>query len=124
MDIYRTTVTVAVLLIVVGIASYFASGANSPTALIPAAIGLVIGILWAISRARPSIARHTMHGVAVFALLGALGSLGRVIPAFFGEISLPIAFAAQVATTVLCVWLIVAAVRHFRTMRKAKEQAA
>lgn len=123
MDIYRTTAVVAALLIVVGVISYVASGTGSPTALIPAAIGLIIGILWAISRARPSIARHTMHGVALVALLGALGSLGRVIPALIGGITLPIAFAAQVATTVLCTWLIVAAIQHFRASRRAKEAA-
>ncbi len=124
MDIYRTTITVAALLVVVGVASYFLSGTSSPTALIPAAIGLVIGILWAISKAKPSIAKHTMHGVALVTLLGALGSLGRVIPALTGGIELPVAFAAQVATTVLCVWLIVASIRHFRATRLAKEQAA
>ena len=124
MDIYRTTSIVAALLIIVGATAYFASDTGSPTALIPAAIGLLIGILWAISKARPAIAKHTMHGVAVIALLGALGSLGRVIPALMEGITYPVAFAAQLVTSALCAWLIVAAVQHFRANRRAKEAAA
>ena len=60
-----------------------------------------------------------MHGVVLIALLGALGSLGRVVPALMGgDIALPIAFGAQVVTSVLCVWLVVASVQHFRAQRR------
>ena len=124
MDIYRTTAVVAALLIATGLVAYLASGASSFTALIPAFLGLVIGALWAVARGRPSWAKHAMHGVAVVALLGALGSLGRVIPALAGGIGLPLAFAAQVVTAVLCTWLIVAAVRHFRATRRAAGRPA
>jgi hypothetical protein len=124
MDIYRTTAVVAALLVATGLIAYVVSGANSFTALIPSFLGLVIGALWAVTHARPSWAKHAMHGVAVIALLGALGSLGRVIPALTGGVDLPIAFTAQVVTTVLCLWLIVAAVRHFRAQRRATGPAA
>ena len=119
MDVYRTTATVAALLIVTGVVAFFVTGTNSVTALIPAFLGLVIGGLYLLARSVPSTAKAAMHGVAVVALLGAVGSLGRVVPALLGgEIALPVAFAAQVVTTVLCVWLIVAAVRHFRANRR------
>ena len=120
MDVYRTTATVAALLIAAGVVAYVATGANSVTALIPAFLGLIIGGLYLLARAKPSTEKAAMHGVAVVALLGALGSLGRVVPALLGgEIALPVAFAAQVLTAALCVWLIVAAVRHFRATRRA-----
>ncbi|MEM1041056.1 MAG: hypothetical protein AAGI91_00355 [Bacteroidota bacterium] len=120
MDIYRTTITVASILILTGVAAYVGSGTNSVTALIPSFLGLAIAGLWALARAKPDLGKHAMHGVAVVALLGALGSLGRVVPALLGgDIALPVAFAAQLVTTVLCVWLIVAAVRHFRATRRA-----
>lgn len=119
MDIYRTTTTVAALLAVAGVIAFVVTGASSFTALIPAVLGLVIGGLYLLARSRPSTAKVAMHGVAVVALLGALGSLGRVVPALLGgEIALPVAFAAQAVTTVLCLWLIVAAVRHFRATRR------
>lgn len=120
MDVYRTTATVAALLVLTGVVAYVATGASSVTALIPAFLGLAIGALYLLARSKPSTAKAAMHGVAVVALLGALGSLGRVVPALLSgeEIALPVAFAAQVVTTALCVWLIVAAVRHFRANRR------
>ncbi|MEM6785423.1 MAG: hypothetical protein AAF624_17005 [Bacteroidota bacterium] len=119
MSIFRTTFLVAGLLIATGLVAYFASGTGSVTALIPAFLGIAIGGLAALAQARPGATKHAMHGVALVALLGALGSLGRVVPALSGGIELPIAFAAQAITAVLCVGLIIAAVRHFRATRRA-----
>ncbi|MEO0743360.1 MAG: hypothetical protein AAF089_17395 [Bacteroidota bacterium] len=121
MSIYRTTFLVAGLLIATGLVAYVASWTGSMTALIPTFLGLIIGGLAALAQARPGAAKHAMHGVAVVALLGALGSLGRVVPAIIGsEIGLPIAFAAQSITAVLCIALIVAAVGHFRANRRSR----
>ncbi|MEM9997564.1 MAG: hypothetical protein AAF809_07670 [Bacteroidota bacterium] len=121
MDIYRTTFLAAGLLVAAGVIAYVVTSTSSVTALIPAFLGIAIGGLGALAKAKPTLAKHAMHGVAVVALLGALGSLGRVVPALTGgEIALPVAFAAQTLTAVLCVWLIVAAVRHFRATRRAR----
>ncbi|MEM1126554.1 MAG: hypothetical protein AAGI71_07880 [Bacteroidota bacterium] len=119
MDIYRTTAVVSGLLIVAGLVAYTVSGASSMTALIPSFLGLAVGALWAIARAKESMAKHAMHGVAVLALIGGLGSVGPVISAITsGEIARPIAFGAQLVTGTLCIWLIVAAVQHFRAVRR------
>lgn len=118
MDIYRTSGVVAGLLIATGLVAFLISGASSVTALIPAFFGLLIGGLVAFARAKPSAAKGVMHGVVLLAALGALGSLGRVVPALLGgEIALPVAFAAQAVTAILCVWLVVASVKHFRAQR-------
>ncbi|MEM1117014.1 MAG: hypothetical protein AAF845_17030 [Bacteroidota bacterium] len=118
MDITRTSGLVAALLIAAGVGAYLVSGTGSVTALIPAFLGIAIGALVSGAKAKPSLAKHLMHGVVLVALLGALGSLGRVVPALLGgEIALPVAFAAQAVTAALCVWLIVASVRHVRAQR-------
>ena len=120
MDILRTSGLVSVLLVATGIVAYAVTGMSSFTALIPSFLGLVMGALVALAKAKPTLQKHAMHAVVIVALLGALGSLGRVVPALLGgEIALPVAFAAQVVTTVLCLWLVVAAVRHFRARRTA-----
>jgi len=120
MDIYRTSGLVAGLLVATGLVAFLISGTSSVTALIPAFFGLLIGALVALARAKPSVAKGVMHGVVLLAALGAFGSLGRVVPALLGgEIALPVAFAAQVVTAILCVWLVVASVKHFRAQRVA-----
>ena len=125
MSIYRITFRVAGLRVATGLAAYVASGTGSVTARIPTFLGVFLGGLAALAQARPGAAKHAMHGVAVVALLGALGSLGRVIPALLGgELALPIAFAAQAVTALLCVGLIVAAVRHFRATRRSRAVAS
>ncbi len=118
MDVYKTAKLVAGLLILTGLVAYFVSGTSSFTAFIPSILGLVIGLLTIAAQAKPNLSKHLMHGVAVVAVLGAVGSLQRVVPALMGgEIALPIAFAAQVVTAVLCVWLIMTAVKSFRAAR-------
>lgn len=119
MDFYRTTAIVAALLVATGVLAYLVTGASSPTALIPAFFGLFLGGLWALARRPSTLGRMATYAIVVVALLGALGSLGRVVPALFGGgIALPVAFAAQLITTVLCLWLVVAAVQHFRGVRR------
>lgn len=120
MDITRTAGLVAGLLVATGVVAFAITGANSVTALIPAFLGLVMGGLVMLAKAKPSATKAAMHGVVIVALLGALGSIGRVVPAMVsGEIALPIAFAAQLVTTILCIALVAAAIRHFRAQRRA-----
>ena len=61
-----------------------------------------------------------MVAYAVVGGLGALGSLGRVVPALTGGIELPVAFAAQVVTVLLGGWLAVAAGQHLRGRAPAR----
>lgn len=120
MDITRTSGLVAGLLVATGLVAYVVAsldGDASVTALIPAFLGVLIGALTALARAKPNLSKHVMHGVVLMALLGALGSL-RFIPILLsGTIELPIALVAQMVTFALCTWLVVAAVRHFRARR-------
>ena len=65
----KLSLTVSIILIVVGVGGYVASGYASPTALIPAAMGVVIGLLALLAR-NDRMRRHAMHAAMGVALLG------------------------------------------------------
>jgi hypothetical protein len=72
------TLIVAVLLIVVGIVGYAgqdpAQGKVSPTALIPAIIGAVIGVCGLLSFS-DKLRKHAMHLASVVGLIGVFGGV-------------------------------------------------
>src|SRR5262245_58203402 len=75
----RFAVLFGVLLCGLGLVGYFSpdtlgkSDARSPTALIPAAVGVVLLICGLIVTAAPKARKHAMHVAAAVALLGAIG---------------------------------------------------
>jgi hypothetical protein len=114
------TVRVGVSLIVLGIVGYLASGMVSPTALIPAAFGVVLTGLGALGRAeghRPTM----MHFAMLVGLLGVLGSAGGLLqlPALAsGKAARPAAVIAQAAMAVLLIWYLTMGVRSFVEARR------
>jgi fucose 4-O-acetylase-like acetyltransferase len=117
-----TTIALGAALIVLGVGSYVLTGGVSPTALIPAAFGLLFvlaGVLARDDRRR----MHAMHAAVVIALLGFVGSfrgllgLGKV---FDGTAERPAAIVAQTIMAVLTLGYIVVAVRSFIQARKAR----
>ncbi|MCS7270542.1 MAG: hypothetical protein NZ703_05610 [Gemmataceae bacterium] len=78
------TVITGVLLILVGLAGYFGAephpetGKVSPTALIPAAFGLVLVALGALAYS-DKLRKHAMHLAAIVGLLGVLGGFMPII---------------------------------------------
>ena len=69
MSMWKIAVTAGMLLILQGLGFYLATGAKSPTALIPAGVGLPI-LLSGFVAMRDSLRMHAMH---VAALMGCLG---------------------------------------------------
>ena len=115
------TVALGVALIVLGLAGYFLTGAASPTALIPAAFGVVIAILGLIAR-DPGKRKHAMHAAVVIALLGLLGSLRGLLQIgalFDGTAARPAAVVAQSIMAMLTLGYVVLAVRSFVAARRA-----
>jgi fucose 4-O-acetylase-like acetyltransferase len=117
-----TTIALGAALIVLGVGSYVLTGGVSPTALIPAAFGLLFvlaGVLARDDRKR----MHAMHAAVVIALLGFVGSfrgllgLGKV---FDGTAERPAAIVAQTIMAVLTLGYIIVAVRSFIQARKAR----
>jgi hypothetical protein len=114
-----TTRLFGILLIVLGLASYVATGRTSVTALIPAFVGALF-VLLALAARNPAARKHVMHAAVALGLLGALGTLGRVIPAVSqGNATRP-AVLAQIAMTVLLFVYVALGVRSFIEARRAR----
>jgi len=70
----NTTLGFGIALIVLGGVGYLASGAASPTALIPAGLGVILLLLGLLAR-DPGKRKLAMHIAVVVGLIGFLGSL-------------------------------------------------
>jgi hypothetical protein len=115
-----TTRMVGLVLMIVGIASYWLTGRTSITALIPAFLGVVFVLLAYIAR-NESARKHAMHVAVAIGLLGVLGTLGRAIPAIVaGQIGRP-AVIAQVVTGLLLAYYVFLGVQSFRAARRARQ---
>lgn len=113
-------------LILLGIVGYVSTGGQSPTALIPAAIGIVLVVLGLLARI-PRFRMHAMHGAALAGLLGFAGSVGG-IPSFVRmlagqSIDRPAAAVARSIMAVLCLAFVALTVRSFIAARLAKRKA-
>ena len=119
----KATMWFGAVLVGLGIAGYVGSGASSPTALIPAVVGVILAALGAAGR-REDRRALTMHVAAVVALLGFLGSaMGLVsLPDLLtGEdLERPWAVGVQsIMALVLAVYLALS-IRSFVAARKAR----
>jgi hypothetical protein len=117
------TFFVAVLLFAIGLGGFIASGARAPTALIPAALGVLLAVCAAVAR-NPKARMHAMHAAVLLALAGLLGALRGVfqLPALLSgqTVARPLAVVAQSATVVLCLAYLVVAIRSFIQARKTR----
>lgn len=116
----KIAIIVGALLIAVGLWAYFASGGpgTSPTALIPAFLGVAIAIAGLVGLRGGGARKHSMHVAAVVALLGVLGSAGQLAtsPAEGSEI----AFTAGLLNLALCGVFLVLAIWSFVQARRAR----
>jgi hypothetical protein len=119
----NTTIGFGAVLVVIGVIGYFATGSQSPTALIPAAFGFVLIALGIIAR-NEKLRKHAMHGAAVIGLLGFLGSAGGLwqLVQMMGdaEVQRPEAAIARSIMAIVCVAFVAMTVRSFIAARKAR----
>ena len=114
-----TTRLFGLILIVLGIATYVATGRTSLTALIPAIFGAVFVICALVAR-NEAWRKHAMHAAVAVGLIGALASLARAIPAVMaGDATRP-AVMSQIAMAALLVVYVVLGVQSFIAARKAR----
>ena len=116
------TLFTGIVLVILGVAGYVASGAASVTALIPAFIGFVFVALGLLGR-KESLRKHAMHVTMLLALL-AIGGTFRGITALVSWAGgtppdRPMAVVAQAITAVLCALLLVGGIRSFVAARKS-----
>jgi Na+/alanine symporter len=122
------TLTVGVLLILLGVGGYTLSWISNdpqPTALIPAIFGLVLVILGWLAR-QEKLRMHVMHAAVI------IGLVGFVIPAMrlasklkSGPFTWDLASIALVLMTLICFVFVVLCVKSFidaRRQRKREQQ--
>jgi hypothetical protein len=118
----KITILFGVILIVLGVVGYVATGGVSVTALIPAFFGVVLvglGVLAQNERYR----KHAMHFAVMLGLLGFLGTarglmaLPRLVSE--GGVDRPAAVAAQGVMAILMIVYVALGVRSFIAARRA-----
>ena len=75
MNLPRITILYAVMLILLGLAGYFATGMASVTALIPSFFGAAVLAAGFLALKDP-YRKHAMHAASLLALLGIIGTAG------------------------------------------------
>jgi uncharacterized membrane protein len=120
----NTTIGFGGALMLLGLVGYVATGAHSPTALIPAVVGLVLVVLGLLAR-RPRVRMHAMHGAALVALVGfagSVGGLGQALKMIQGEaVQRPPAAIAQSLMAILCLTFVALTIRSFVAARRARK---
>lgn len=91
----------------------------SPTALIPAAFGVLIALCGVIVLIKESLRKHAMHAAAMFGLLGAIGG---VMPLVRGGMNVELASVKSgLIMIILCVGFVILCVRSFILARIARK---
>lgn len=109
-----------VVLIAVGFAGYFygrSAGTASMTALIPAAFGLLLVLCGALGAMIEGTRKHAMHAAAAISLVGFILTAGRLIMRI-GQISMSPAVLSQLATAIVCLIFLLAAIGSFAKARR------
>lgn len=122
----KLSVNLGILLIILGIFSYYISGAASITALIPAFFGVVFSALGFLAAKKDAFRKHAMHAALLLAILGLGGSFGGLTStiAYIGGGESPERFMAAVSQAImatLCILFLILGVKSFIDARKVKE---
>ena len=126
MILATTTIGFGVVLIVLGLVGFFGTGMAHPTALIPAAFGLLLAIFGAMAR-DDKRRKMAMHIAVTVGLLGFLGSasgllkLGALLSG--GEVERPAAIVAQSIMAVLMAVYVAMCVKSFIDARRRRAGA-
>ncbi len=120
----KVSIVIGLILIILGLISYFGISSESITALIPAFLGVPILILGFLSLNEKYL-KHSMHAAAVLMLLGFGGTVSGLIKFFRmlgGEIfERPSAISIQAIMAVICLIFLVLAIKSFIDARRGKK---
>jgi hypothetical protein len=121
----KVTIVFAILFIALGVVGFVATGSQHPTALIPAALGVLLGIFGAVALSPdPKRRKLFMHINVTLGLLGFLGTIAGLIEWFKmlggAVVKNPPATESKAAMALLCVIYVALCVRSFIAARKAR----
>jgi hypothetical protein len=118
----RSTIGLGILLIILGLIGFFATGMQSVTALIPTFFGIVFIISGFIAR-KESARKMMMHIAMVIGLLGLIGSfpgLIKLFPLMTGtEVGRPAAVIAQSIMALSLIYYLGMGIKTFIDARKS-----
>lgn len=121
----KVTLVFALLFIALGLVGFITTGSSHPTALIPAVLGLLLGIFGALSLGpNPSRRKLFMHINVTLGLLGFLGTVMGLIQWFQmlagATVKNPPATESKAIMAILCLIYVALCVRSFIAARKAR----
>ncbi len=112
-------------LVALGAISYVMTGAQHPTALIPAAFGFVLSSLGMIARKKENLRRHLMHVAVLISLLGLIATakgIPKAIAHFQGIVverpAAQISMAIMALLSAIYFWLALRSFVHARLLKK------
>ena len=124
----KTTILFGILLIVLGLVSFFLTGSIHPTALIPTWFGLALGIGGYLAMSPDEMRRMiVMHVNVTIGVLGFLGAAGKAISGYGSARSEGIdpdmkAIYSQIAMAVILVVYIKLCVDSFMEARRLRQE--
>lgn len=117
----NTTILIGILLILLGLGSYFGTGSQSFTALIPAFFGIPILVLGILAR-NEKWRKHSMHVSLILALLGLLGSFSGIPKVVTligdGDVLRPAAAITQTIMAIICLIYLILGIKSFIDARR------
>ena len=117
------SIGLGIVLSLLGVIGYAASGAESITALIPAFFGIPILILGLLGR-KEHLRKHIMHAITALALIGFIGSargLGSFMNMLSGhDVPRPLATVMQSVMALLTLGFVILAVKSFIDARRER----
>lgn len=118
-----TSIACGTLLVLIGILGYVngvMTDHESKTALIPAAVGIVLLLLGVFARRSEGMRKHLMHAAVIVALLGFIASAGRLVSKL-GELSYSASVVSQVSMALVCLLFVILAIKSFADARRRNE---
>ena len=121
----KLTIGLGVLLILIAIAGFVATGSSHPTALIPAAAGLLFCVFGALANSpEPKRRMLWMHIAVTVALLAFLGTIKADVDVYrlaHGvSFEHPVAIEEKAAMSLLCLIFVLLCVRSFIAARRSR----
>ena len=121
----KISITFGIILIILGLISYFGISSESITALIPTFLGIPVLILGFLGL-NDKYLKHAMHGAAVLMLLGFGGTVGGLIKFFRmlgGEVfERPSAITIQAIMALICLVFLILAIKSFIDARRKRSE--
>jgi hypothetical protein len=116
----KVTLVFAVLLVALGLAGFLGTGSQHPTALIPAWIGLLLGLFgWMAIRSNEDRRRLFMHINGTIGLVGFVGTVAEIVRNLASSKELDMtALEAKMALAWLLLIYIALCARSCRTARR------